>query len=217
MSGARSGEAVSKASGRPERGRRADRHDQALLTAEVRQLAAQLHTSGPLQRDALAKRCHTSYWHGTLEAAIAEGIRQRKLRRLPFGFVAAERPALAPAPPQHRRGYPRDRRPRGTQRHSAPRNAPSATPPPDDEGPRRHPRLPEGTAEALPVALTLVAISIPVALVGLAATGGGVPLLAAAIVSMVLVCVVMAIVLGRKLADDAPAAPASDERSPQPQ
>jgi len=63
----------------------------------------------------------------------------------------------------------------------------------------------------MPVALTLIAISIPVALVALAATGSGVPLLVAAIVSMVLVCVVIAIVLGRKLRDEAPHRPALDE------
>jgi hypothetical protein len=216
--GGASSETVSNVSQSPKRPRRADRHDQALLTAEVRQLAAQLHTSGPLQRDVLAKRCHTNWWHGTIEAAIAEGVRQHKLRRLPFGFVAAERPESTPARtrPKNRRGYPRDRRQRGTHpRHSAERDAPSATPVPDGEHPRP-PRFPEGTAEAMPVALTLIAISIPVTLVALAATGGGVPLLMAAIVSMILVCVVIAIVLGRKLRDEAPHMPASAERSPQP-
>lgn len=145
MGGASSG-TVSNVSRTPKRRRRADRHDQALLTAEVRQLAAQLHTSGPSQRDVLAKRWHTSWWH--------------------------------------------------------------------DDCPRPS-HLPEGTAEAMPVALTLIAVSIPVTLLALAATGGGVPLLVAAILSMVLVCMVIAIVLGRKLADDPPVAPASDERFPQ--
>lgn len=198
MGGASSG-TVSNGRQRPKRRTRADRHDQALLSAEVRQLAAQLHTSGPLQRDVLAKRCHTNWWHGTIGAAIAEGVRQHKLRRLPFGFVAAERPGSAPSlpTPKHRRA--RERRSPATHPRSAERSAPSTTLSPDDEGPRP-PRLPEGAAEAMPVGLTLIAISIPVALVALAASGGGVPLLVAAIVSMMLVCVGIAVVLHRVLA-----------------
>jgi hypothetical protein len=72
--------------------RRLERHDRALLVAEVRQLVNELRTSGPLSTDMLAQRCHTNRWHeGTLDVAIREGIRQRRLRRLPLGYVDVPR------------------------------------------------------------------------------------------------------------------------------
>jgi len=77
-----------------------DRHDQALLAAEVRRLVHELRTSGPLSKRRLGQRCHAGDWRdGTLDAAIREGIRQGRLRQLPFGWVDVprDRPARADA------------------------------------------------------------------------------------------------------------------------
>ena len=72
--------------------RRLDRHDEAVLAAEVRRLVTELHTSGPLATTTLVRRCHTNHWReGTLDAAIREGTRQRRLPQLPFGYVDVPR------------------------------------------------------------------------------------------------------------------------------
>ena len=67
---------------------RIERHDHAILAAEVRRLADALRVSGPLHTTMLARRCHANHWsEGTVDAAVREGIRRRQLRRLPMGYV----------------------------------------------------------------------------------------------------------------------------------
>lgn len=55
--------------------RRLERHDQALLAAEIRRLVNELHMSGPLPAAMLARRCRTDHWReGTLEPKRADAI-----------------------------------------------------------------------------------------------------------------------------------------------
>lgn len=64
-----------------------------MRAAQIHQLVRALSALGPLRRDSLARISHANRWRdGCLDAAISEGIRQGKLRRLPFDFLAASRP-----------------------------------------------------------------------------------------------------------------------------
>jgi DNA-binding MarR family transcriptional regulator len=70
--------------------RRRRRHHEAMRAAQVRRLVRVLNAFGPLPRERLARISHADHWReGCLDVAISEGIRQGKLRRLPFDFLAA--------------------------------------------------------------------------------------------------------------------------------
>ena len=78
------------------------RHHQAFLAAEIRQLVLVARTFGPLQRTALARLAHAERWHdGCFDAAVQEAIRLGRLRQLPFDYLAppagwAGEPAASP-------------------------------------------------------------------------------------------------------------------------
>jgi hypothetical protein len=88
-------------------GRPAGRHRRAVLEAEVSRLVRELRVLGAVPKRQLVEQAGADHWReGSVEAAIALGVRQRRLRRLPFDFVAPadegpsdERPSDA----QHRR------------------------------------------------------------------------------------------------------------------
>ncbi|HUB36453.1 MAG TPA: hypothetical protein VL972_06480 [Solirubrobacteraceae bacterium] len=69
-----------------------DRHYEAVLCAEVRRLARELRTSGPLSEATLAHRCHAGRWgQGDFQAAVRAGIRAGALRQRPFDFIDVSR------------------------------------------------------------------------------------------------------------------------------
>jgi hypothetical protein len=74
----------------PVRARPASRYDELVVAAAVRRLARELELLGPMPRERLARLAGAAHWReATFDQAIREGIRLRKLRELPFGFVAA--------------------------------------------------------------------------------------------------------------------------------
>jgi hypothetical protein len=67
-------------------------HHAAVLAAELRRIEQQLRAVGPMPRQALARSCGENTWRdGNLTEAVREGIRQHRLRQLPFGWIARER------------------------------------------------------------------------------------------------------------------------------
>ena len=81
------------------RRQRASRHDDAVLSAEVRRLVRVLRAFGPLQRASLARISHADRWHeGSFDRAVAEAIRDGQARELPFDFIAID-PGAAPSGP----------------------------------------------------------------------------------------------------------------------
>jgi hypothetical protein len=70
----------------------ADSRHAAIVEAEVRYVERQLRAYGPMSRPMLARRCRERAWReGTLEEAVREGFRQRRLKQLPLGWVASRR------------------------------------------------------------------------------------------------------------------------------
>ena len=64
----------------------------AMVAAEMRRVERRLRAVGPMPRQALARACGEVSWReGTLSEAVREGIRQHRLKRLPLGWLAAER------------------------------------------------------------------------------------------------------------------------------
>lgn len=85
--------AISHASSQIAWRRRTKRHHEAVRSAQIRQLVRILSAFGPLPRYSLARICHADHWRdGCLDVAVSEGIRQGKLRQLPFDFLAADQP-----------------------------------------------------------------------------------------------------------------------------
>ena len=73
--------------------RRASRHDDAVLSAEVRRLVRVLRSYGPLQRASLARISNAERWReGSFDRAVTEAIREGQVRELPFDFIAPDRP-----------------------------------------------------------------------------------------------------------------------------
>jgi hypothetical protein len=64
----------------------------AILAAEVKRVERELRLYGPMPVSRLARLCGEAAWRdGTLEEVVREGIRQRRLKRLPLGWVASRR------------------------------------------------------------------------------------------------------------------------------
>jgi hypothetical protein len=62
------------------------------VAAELRRIERRLRAVGPMSREALAKSCCENTWRdGNVTEAVREGIRQHRLKRLPLGWIAAER------------------------------------------------------------------------------------------------------------------------------
>lgn len=77
----------------PARPRRASRHDDAVLSAEVRRLVRALRTYGPLQRASLTEFSGAERGReGSFDRAVAEALREGQPRALPFDLIAADRP-----------------------------------------------------------------------------------------------------------------------------
>jgi hypothetical protein len=73
-----------------------DRHHRLVLSAEIRRIASELYSAGPMPRALLSRKCQPGRWsEGSFEAAVQEGVRQGKLRRLPFDFIDVERSATS--------------------------------------------------------------------------------------------------------------------------
>jgi hypothetical protein len=86
------------------------RHDEAIHSAEVRRLVRLLRALGPLPRASLARISHARRWRkGCFDVAVSKGIRQGKLRQLPFDFLAASESSPRRADPEPQRIEPRDR------------------------------------------------------------------------------------------------------------
>jgi hypothetical protein len=84
----------------PARRRRTSRHDDAVLSAEVRRLVRVLRAYGPLQRASLARISHAERWReGSLDRAVTEAIRDGQARELPFDFLATDQPGAARSSP----------------------------------------------------------------------------------------------------------------------
>ncbi len=65
------------------------RHD-AAVAAEIRKLERSLRELGPMPSDRLATLTHADRWReGTFEEAVAVGIREGRLARLPFHWLKA--------------------------------------------------------------------------------------------------------------------------------
>jgi hypothetical protein len=73
--------------------RRASRHDQAVLSAEVRRMVRVLRSFGPLPRASLARISQAERWReGSFDHAVKAAIRDGQARELPFDCLAAGRP-----------------------------------------------------------------------------------------------------------------------------
>ena len=82
------------------RRQRATRHDDAVLSAEVRKLVRVLRAFGPLRRASLARISHADRWHeGSFDRAVSEAVRHGQARELPFDFLASDQPGAAPSGP----------------------------------------------------------------------------------------------------------------------
>ena len=78
------------------------RHHEALVAAEIRQLAAIAGTLGPLPRATLARLAHSQHWReGCFDAAVHEALRRGDLRSLPFDFLAIPVPPAREPDPAH--------------------------------------------------------------------------------------------------------------------
>jgi len=63
-----------------------------IVAAETRRLQRQLLAFGPMHRDRLAHTCGAERWReGSFEEAVTEGVRTGLLRKLPLGWLTAER------------------------------------------------------------------------------------------------------------------------------
>jgi hypothetical protein len=70
----------------------ADSRHAAIVQAEMRRVERELRANVPMPRAALARRCREAASRdGTLEEVIREGIRQRRLKQLPLGWLASRR------------------------------------------------------------------------------------------------------------------------------
>ena len=64
----------------------------AIVAAELRRVERVLRFYGPMSRATLARRCGEGQWRdGTLEEVVREGIRRRRLKQLPLGWIASRR------------------------------------------------------------------------------------------------------------------------------
>ncbi|HEY2769186.1 MAG TPA: hypothetical protein VGI87_01375 [Solirubrobacteraceae bacterium] len=69
------------------------RHD-AAVAAEISKLERSLRELGPMPCDRLANVTHADRWReGTFEEAVAVGVREGRLARLPFQWLKAVRGA----------------------------------------------------------------------------------------------------------------------------
>jgi hypothetical protein len=190
--------------------------DRIVVRAELNRIVRTLEMTGPLRRDVLSRACGARHWHtGGLSAALRAGIREGRVKELPFGFVAvAQTPRQArptgarrrDAPEAHpRRRGDKTRSPRrcdsSISPHAPELNQPKAAAPHAAVGMPRHAGLlvdlPDGTREALPVALMLAAIAVPVGLLALSTLGAAALLLGLAIGAMALVTVALVVAVGR--------------------
>lgn len=65
------------------------RHD-ATIQAEIRKLERNLRELGPMPSDRLAALAHADRWReGTFQEAVAVGVREGRLARLPFHWLKA--------------------------------------------------------------------------------------------------------------------------------
>ncbi len=65
------------------------RHD-ATIQAEIRKLERNLRELGPMPSDRLAALAHADRWReGTFQEAVAVGVREGRLARLPFRWLKA--------------------------------------------------------------------------------------------------------------------------------
>lgn len=63
------------------------RHDEAVIQAEVRRLAAALRPYRILRREALERAAHADRWSRQgFEQALAEGVKRGAIEQLPLGF-----------------------------------------------------------------------------------------------------------------------------------
>jgi hypothetical protein len=68
------------------------RHHAAVVAAERRRIERHLRAVGPMSRQTLARSCGEAAWRdGNVTEAVREGIRQRRLKQLPLGWIAPER------------------------------------------------------------------------------------------------------------------------------
>lgn len=66
----------------------ASRHRSAVVSAEIRRIANVLSAIGPMPRGRLMELCGAKRWReGSFDEAVAEGVRQGRLRELPLGWV----------------------------------------------------------------------------------------------------------------------------------
>jgi hypothetical protein len=69
------------------------RHD-AAVAAEIRKLERNLRELGPMPSERLASLTHADRWReGTFEEAVAAGVREGRLARLPFHWLKVVRGA----------------------------------------------------------------------------------------------------------------------------
>jgi hypothetical protein len=173
------------------------RNDQAILCAEVRRLARELHASDTMPQGTLAERCGASRWReGTIDTAVRAGVRHGTIRRMPGYLAAGGQTHLRDAAdgPQAA-STPGGRSPLSSK---SSRNDSAAQEPASPRTERVRSRVaPDGTSEAAPLILMLLAIALPIGLVVLAARGGGIPLLSLAIATMLAACTVIALLLRR--------------------
>jgi len=65
----------------------ADRHEEAILNAEVKRLVHALAPFGVLRRDVLAREVGASSWHEPVfEQALRAAVASGKIHKLPQGF-----------------------------------------------------------------------------------------------------------------------------------
>lgn len=69
-----------------------ERHDEAVIQAEVRRLAQALRPFGVLSRDALERAAGAEHWHeGGFDGALSEAVKTGAIERRPLGFYSAPR------------------------------------------------------------------------------------------------------------------------------
>jgi hypothetical protein len=70
------------------------RRHEAAVAAEINKLERSLRELGPMPSDRLATLAHADRWReGTFEEAVAVGVREGRLARLPFHWLKAVRGA----------------------------------------------------------------------------------------------------------------------------
>lgn len=78
----------------------ADRHEEAILNAEVKRLVRALGPYGALRRDVLAREVGADSWHEPVfEQALRAAVSAGKIHKLPQGFYGLNgwSPAAEPA------------------------------------------------------------------------------------------------------------------------